>query len=326
MINLVNCQKVYSEKTIFKKVTVEIFEGEIVSLVGPSGTGKSTLLRCIAGLERLTYGDVFVGGENITNVAASNRPVVMMFQQSLLFPHMTVLENVTYGLKMRKVKKSEPLNAGLEFLEKVEMVGYENRFPYELSGGQQQRVSLARALILKPKLLLLDEPFSSLDAQLRSTLRDWVRVVLKQEGMTALFVTHDKEEAMLMGDRVAVLDKGELQQIGTPDQVYSAPKNKEVAQFFSEGIVLKNGNFAPLDKLIITHLREDHSNYCWTGRITKQFVKYGQSFDKIQLKEIAKEIIVPTNRAMNLDDQVTITITEADILQLETAPEGSLNQ
>ncbi|WNF36241.1 ABC transporter ATP-binding protein [Bacillaceae bacterium IKA-2] len=317
VIKLVNCQKEFSEGTIFKDITVEIAEGEIVSLVGPSGTGKSTLLRCIAGLENLTSGEIFVEGNNIVNVSPSQRPIVMMFQQTLLFPHLTVIENVTYGLKMRKVGKRERIKGGQEFLAKVEMTGFENRYPYELSGGQQQRVALARALILKPKLLLLDEPFSSLDPELRSTLREWVHGLLKQEGMTAMFVTHDKEEAMLIGDRVAVLENGTLQQIGTPDEVYHFPKNKEVAAFFSEGFVLDSGLFVPVTKLTVSDVVENDTKFSWKGRITKRFMKYGQSFDKISLDEVVREIIIPTNQDINEEDEVIVTINETDVWQLK---------
>lgn len=321
MIILNKCQKVFAEAIIFQDITIEIVEGEIISLVGPSGTGKSTLLRCIAGLEKLTSGEVFIEGENIVNVPPSQRPAVMMFQQTLLFPHLTVLENVTYGLKMKKVKKSERIKVGQQFLEKVEMAEFPNRYPYELSGGQQQRVALARALILKPKLLLLDEPFSSLDVQLRSTLRDWVRELLKQEGITAIFVTHDKEEAMLVGDRVAVLDKQMLQQIGTPEEVYHQPQNKAVAQFFSEGMVLDEGLFVPLTKLVVTQgCVEDHK-FCWKGRVVKRFIKYGQSFDKVQINGVSDELIIPTNLSLNQHDEVTVSINEDDILPLKTGTE-----
>lgn len=317
VIKLVNCQKTFSEGAIFKDVTVDIVEGEIVSLVGPSGTGKSTLLRCIAGLEKLTSGEIFIEGKNIANVSPSQRPIVMMFQKTLLFPHMTVIENITFGLKMRKVGKRERIKDGQEFLAKVEMTGFENRYPYELSGGQQQRVALARALILKPKLLLLDEPFSSLDPELRGTLREWVRGLLKQEGMTALFVTHDKEEAMLIGDRVAVLENGTLQQIGTPDEVYRFPKNKEVAKFFSEGFVLDSGLFVPVTKLTVSDVVGNETEFSWKGRITKRFMKYGQSFDKIRLDDVAREIIIPSNHGINKEEEVIVTINETDVWQLQ---------
>jgi ABC-type Fe3+/spermidine/putrescine transport system ATPase subunit len=201
------CQKAFNDQIVFDQVRLEMKQGEILSLVGPSGTGKSTLLRCIAGLEQLTLGQIYIEGIDVTNLQANKRPVVMMFQQTLLFPHMTVLENVTYGLKMRKVKKKRRNEEGMELLEKVEMAKYANYYPYECSGGQQQRIALARALITKPKLLLLDEPFSSLDTDLRSSIRDWVRRLLKEEEITAIFVTHDKEESMIMGDLVAVMER-----------------------------------------------------------------------------------------------------------------------
>lgn len=325
MIQLLNCQKQFLANTIFKNVTAQIFEGEIISLVGPSGTGKSTLLRCIAGLEELTSGEILIDGKNIIDVLPSERPIVMVFQQSLLFPHLTVLENVTYGLKMKKVKKKERIKEGKEILGKVEMSCFENRYPYELSGGQQQRVALARALILKPKLLLLDEPFSSLDPELRNTLREWVRNLLKQEEMTALFVTHDKEEAMLIGDRIAILQNGMIQQIGIPEEVYHHPKNKEVANFFSEGFVLDNHHiFIPAAKLSVTNNSVNKKKFNWNGTIINRFIKYGQSFDKIKINEISREIIVPTNHEVDQKDEVIVMIDECDVWPLEESIERAV--
>lgn len=311
------CKKVFNGDIVFDQVQFEMNQGEILSLVGPSGTGKSTLLRCIAGLEQLTSGQIFIEGIDVTKLPANKRPVVMMFQQTLLFPHMTVLENVTYGLKMRKIKKALRNKMGMELLEKIEMAEYANNYPFECSGGQQQRIALARALITKPKLLLLDEPFNSLDTDLRSTIRDWVRGLLKEEGITAIFVTHDKEEAMLMGDLVAVMVKEKIQQVGIPSDVYHKPKNRETAEFFSEGFV-ENNSFIPIYNLTMVprkQFEKREKEQYWNGKIIRRFIKHGQSFDLIHMNDGCKDIVIPSNLTIAEEEEIVLSINKKDILQ-----------
>ncbi|HEX6923082.1 MAG TPA: ABC transporter ATP-binding protein [Bacillales bacterium] len=300
---------------VFEKLTFAVRANEIVSVVGPSGCGKTSLLRCIAGLEELSGGEIRMNGGELTDQAANQRPIVMMFQEPLLFPHMTVLENIVYGLRSKKVKRKERLTEGRQMLENVEMSGMENRYPHELSGGQKQRVSLARALIMKPKLLLLDEPFASLDANLRGALRSWVRRLLKERGVAALFVTHDKEEAMLMGDRLAVLKDGAIQQIGNPAEVYEQPGNRVVAEFFSEGLIFDENCFVPVGRLklmldSVTNL--NGHDFCLRGTVKNHFIKHGKIFYEIRFDETGRELVLSSEKKFRLDERVAVIASEED--------------
>ena len=205
--------------------------GELVALLGPSGCGKTTALRIVAGLEREDSGRVILGDRDITNVPAHQRNMGMVFQAYSLFPNLTVEENVAFGLQMRKVEKSKRLKKAHELLDLVGLDSQSKRFPHQLSGGQQQRVALARALAFEPDVLLLDEPLSALDAQVRANLREEIRRLQLSLGTTTLFVTHDQEEAMAISDRVGVMSHGKLEQIASPDTLYNAPATAFVAGF-----------------------------------------------------------------------------------------------
>ncbi len=210
---------------------LEIEPGELVVLLGPSGCGKTTALRILAGLEQVTSGVVAVGGRDITGVPANKRDMGMVFQAYSLFPHMTVRENVAFGLRLRNRARATREARAREMLEMVGLVEHENRFAHQLSGGQQQRVALARALAIQPSVLLLDEPLSALDAKVRVQLRDEIRRVQLEVGTTTLFVTHDQEEALAVADRVGVMSEGRLEQIGDPAEVYFRPRSRFVAEF-----------------------------------------------------------------------------------------------
>ncbi|WP_404407576.1 ABC transporter ATP-binding protein [Jeotgalibacillus malaysiensis] len=242
-----NVSKTFDENRIFTDLSFSLQKGEILSLAGPSGTGKSTLLRCIAGLDYFSDGQVMIEGTDLLNKPVKHRPVGMIFQQALLFPHMTLLENVAYGKKITDGKKHANELAH-DYLKEVGLESQVHQYPHELSGGQQQRAALVRAMLLKPKLFLLDEPFSSLDPGLRKDLREWVRAFLKKEEMTSIFVTHDKEEAMLLGDRTAVMAEGRIQQIGHPEELYHSPRNALVASLYSDVIVLDQTRYCPAEK------------------------------------------------------------------------------
>ncbi|MBN8208093.1 ABC transporter ATP-binding protein [Bacillus sp. NTK071] len=251
MNQLLQCntlKKNYSQTSILKDVTFSLGKGEHFTVVGPSGCGKTTLLRCLAGLEAIDGGDVILNGKSLAKVKPEDRSIVLMFQDALLFPHLTVIENVTYGLKRKKTSKKDRISQAEEMLEKVKLTRWKNVYPHELSGGQKQRVSLARALVLKPDLLLLDEPFSSLDATLRESLRGEVRELLRQENISSLFITHDRDEAIEMADRLAVMDKGSFIQIGLPYEVVTKPSSIESAMIIGEGLALEEG-FIPLNEL-----------------------------------------------------------------------------
>ncbi len=208
--------------------------GTLTTLLGPSGCGKTTSLRIIAGLERATSGKILVDNEDVTILPATDRDVSMVFQSYALFPHMSVIENVSYGLKMINVNKEEYTEKALETLKLVNLDGYENRMPSELSGGQQQRVAVARAIVLKPKVLLFDEPLSNLDAKLRRQVREDIREIQQKLGVTTIYVTHDQEEALAISDKVIVMNKAVIAQQGSPKDLYNFPKNKFVANFIGD--------------------------------------------------------------------------------------------
>jgi putative spermidine/putrescine transport system ATP-binding protein len=205
--------------------------GELIALLGPSGCGKTTTLRLLAGLEDADTGRVIVGGRDITGVSAAKRDMGMVFQAYSLFPHMTVRQNVAFGLRLRKVSAAQRDKRALEILDLVGLTAQADRYPHQLSGGQQQRVALARALAIEPQVLLLDEPLSALDAKVRAQLRDEIRRIQLEVGITTLFVTHDQEEALAIADRVGVMREGRLEQLAPPTEVYSRPATSFVAEF-----------------------------------------------------------------------------------------------
>jgi putative spermidine/putrescine transport system ATP-binding protein len=205
--------------------------GELVALLGPSGCGKTTTLRLLAGLEDADAGQITVGGKDITRLRASKRDMGMVFQAYSLFPHMTVQQNVAFGLRLRRVSAADRSRKALEMLDLVGLAAQASRYPHQISGGQQQRVALARALAIEPQVLLLDEPLSALDAKVRAQLRDQIRRIQLEVGITTLFVTHDQEEALAIADRVGVMQNGRLEQIAPPTEVYSRPATAFVAEF-----------------------------------------------------------------------------------------------
>ncbi|MDR0137026.1 ABC transporter ATP-binding protein [Metabacillus idriensis] len=312
MIEIKGLTKRFKESSIFQDVNLSIRQGEIVSLVGPSGTGKTTLLRCIAGLEAADAGGVWIEGKDMSAVRAQKRPVVMMFQQPLLFSHMTVFENVEYGLKVMKEKKRKERVA--EMLNRVDMIEFQSAYPHELSGGQQQRVALARALIISPKLVLLDEPFASLDPALRSRLRTWVRNLLKEQDTSALFVTHDMEEAMYMGDMTAIIANGSIQQMGTPEQLYLQPENQEAAAFFSEGLIIDETSFAHVKNLRMVRNESDHSPISFQAEVNHIVQKHGMTFYTLFLNRNGELLTLHSDLKADIGDSVFIEVIDPDML------------
>jgi putative spermidine/putrescine transport system ATP-binding protein len=221
----------YGPVVALNELTLTMAPGELVALLGPSGCGKTTALRLVAGLEEANSGRVVFGGKDVTGLPASKRDVGMVFQAYSLFPHMTALQNVAFGLTLRRKTPDERRRRAGEMLELVGLSGFADRYASQLSGGQQQRVALARALAIEPTVLLLDEPLSALDAKVRSRLRDEIRRVQLEIGITTLFVTHDQEEALAIADRVGVMQSGHLEQLGPPTEIYSRPATPFVAEF-----------------------------------------------------------------------------------------------
>ena len=221
----------YGSVVALNGLDLTIRAGELIALLGPSGCGKTTSLRLLAGLEDADEGHITVGGKDITHLPASKRDMGMVFQAYSLFPHMTARQNVAFGLRLRKVSTAERDRKALEMLELVGLSTQADRYPHQLSGGQQQRVALARALAIEPQVLLLDEPLSALDAKVRAQLRDQIRRIQLEVGITTLFVTHDQEEALAIADRVGVMKDGQLEQLAPPTEVYSRPATPFVAEF-----------------------------------------------------------------------------------------------
>lgn len=238
IIDLKNISISFDDQPILKDVSLEIHDGEFVTLLGPSGCGKTTTLRIIAGFLSPDSGDVIFEGKKINGVPAHKRQVNTIFQRYALFPNLNVADNIAFGLKLQKKSKSEIKKIVEEMLSLVNLKGFEKRNVSSLSGGQQQRVAIARALAVKPRVLLLDEPLGALDLKLRKDMQSELKAIQQRLGITFIYVTHDQEEALAMSDTVVVMDKGRIQQIGTPEDIYNEPKNAFVADFIGESNIL----------------------------------------------------------------------------------------
>lgn len=238
-LELKEIKKSFTEgEAVLDNISLEISKGEFITLLGSSGCGKTTTLRIIAGLEQPDAGSVWLDGREVTGLEPNQRDVNTVFQNYALFPHMNVAENIGYGLKLKKVPKSEIRKKVSQMLELVQLEGYEKRKPSELSGGQKQRVAIARALVNNPKVLLLDEPLGALDLQLRRAMQIELKHLQKKLGITFIYITHDQEEAINMSDRIAVMKDGRIEQIGTPDEIYNHPKTSHVATFVGNANIL----------------------------------------------------------------------------------------
>ena len=319
-MSLKNIVKDFGKTRAVDNINLEIRNGEFLTLLGPSGCGKTTMLRIIAGLENVTSGNVFLNGKNITSDSPSKRDISIMFQDYALFPHMTINENVAYGLRMRGLRKKEREKMANQWLEVVQLPELSKRLPSELSGGQKQRVALARALITNPKILLLDEPLSALDANLRVTLREELRRSHKKVGTTFICVTHDQEEAMTLSDRIAILKDGKIEQIGQPNLLYDKPNTKFVAEFFGKC------SLWPLKKAKNRLMLDNTDVECKVNSITefkKSKAVIRPEFLKIVAKESkanetfkAKVLDVLPKGAMN---QVTVEFQNGLIMDIEVA-------
>jgi sulfate transport system ATP-binding protein len=252
MISVHGVSKRFGDFAALDDVSLEVPEGSLTALLGPSGSGKSTLLRIIGGLEAPDAGSVRIDGDDVTHVAPQRRGIGFVFQHYAAFRHMTVRDNVAFGLKVRKQSKPRIAARTTELLGIVGLSGYAERYPNQLSGGQRQRMALARALAVQPRLLLLDEPFGALDARVRAELREWLRRLHEEVAVTTLIVTHDQEEAMSIADRIAVLDDGRIAQVGGPRELYDRPANEFVAGFLGPVSRLGDDLVRPHDIVIET--------------------------------------------------------------------------
>jgi putative spermidine/putrescine transport system ATP-binding protein len=238
-VELIDVRKTYKDVEAVKRLNLHIEEGEFFSLLGPSGCGKTTTLRMIAGFVRPSEGSILIGGQDFTALPPEKRSIGIVFQNYAIFPHMDVFNNIAYGLKVRKLPAAEIAARVSQVLATVGLSGYEKRYQRELSGGEQQRVALARVLVIEPRILLLDEPLSALDKKLREEMKYWIKNLQERLGITTVYVTHDQNEALTMSDRIAVMNKGAVEQVGTPREIYEQPVSRFVTDFIGESNILE---------------------------------------------------------------------------------------
>jgi hypothetical protein len=299
-----NLNKTYGEKEVLKDVNFSLDEGNILCILGPSGCGKTTILNSIGGFIKNNSGKIFLNGEDISSLNPEDRNISTVFQSYGLFTNKNVLENVAYGLKFRNVKKQDRINKSLEILKIVGLEGYEYRKVHELSGGQRQRVALARSLVISPRLILLDEPFSNLDKNLRITMRNEIKKLVKYFKMTTILVTHDQEDAFTMADRVILMNEGKIIQNSTVTELYNSPNSEFSLSFIGNSNKLDNDNFIRPEKINIVDYKTDN----FAEIISKQF---RGSFIEYQLKlnnesNILKVIELNTGKEKNIGDNVYI--------------------
>ncbi len=292
-LELKQLNKSFGEKAVVKNLSLSLNKGELLCLLGSSGCGKTTTLKMIGGFLKPDSGEIWVDEINITKLEPEQRPVSTVFQSYALFPHLTVLDNVIYGLKFKNIKKSAAKEMGMEYLKSVHMEEYWNSKIYEISGGQQQRVALVRSLITNPKVLLLDEPLSNLDAKLRVRMREEIKTIQKKFDTTMVFVTHDQEEAMVLGDYIAIMDEGNLVQVGKPEEVYTKP-----ATMFARNFLGISNTFETTSGEIV-HCRPEELEFTESGIVFGEIVNseflgfYRQYYIRTDKNE---EILVRTNR------------------------------
>ena len=293
IVRLDNVSKFYvKDKYVIKNCSLSVLEGEFLTILGPSGCGKTTVLRMISGLEIVSGGKVYIDGEDVTEIDAAKRPVNTIFQNFALFPHMTIEENIGYGLKMKKVPKDEIKKRVKEMLELVQLSGYEKRKPSELSGGEQQRVAIARGLVNNPKVLLLDEPLSSLDLKLKKQMQIELKRLQKKLGITFIYVTHAQDEALTMSDRIIIFKNGKIEQIGSPQDIYHRPSSLFVADFIGDSNILE-GNIVKKTDLYVT-IRLTHDDYL---KIKSMDFELG---DKVSIVVRPEDIHVKKNNGPNV--------------------------
>lgn len=293
---------------VLKNLNLSVEKGEFVSLLGPSGCGKTTTLRTIAGFLKPLSGRVLIGGKDYTNVPTHKRNIGVVFQNYALFPHMSVFENVAFGLRMRKIPRQEIEKKVRRALEMVGLAGFEKRLPSELSGGQQQRVAIARAIVIEPDLLLMDEPLSNLDANLRMEMRSEIKQLQKNLGITTVYVTHDQSEAIALSDRVVVMNSGKIEQVATPQEIFSNPKTSFVASFIG---------FQVLAVGTVTSIEENFAEVLREGKIYRARIT-----GRVQLQD--KVILFARPRKMRLTRHETQNCFQVQLISVLYQGETSL--
>ena len=290
VLSIGGLEKSFSGQPILQDFDLEVKPSEFITLLGPSGCGKTTLLRIIAGFEKPDTGTIFLDGKNLLSLPAEKRKVNTVFQSYALFPHLTVYNNVAFGLKIKKIKGRELEMRVMQALEQVKMIDFSARYPHQLSGGQQQRVAMARAIVNRPRILLLDEPLSALDARLRREMQIELKKLQRELGISFIFVTHDQEEALSMSDRILVMQEGRIAQLGTPRQVYEEPENLYVARFIGDS------NFFPGE----IHAISDS--------------------DQVEVTIFERQITAHTQRQFEPGDKVVLLLRPEDLRLYEKPP------
>ncbi|WP_028273414.1 ABC transporter ATP-binding protein [Atopococcus tabaci] len=311
--------KVYPNGDGVRDINLDIREGEIITLLGPSGCGKTTILRALGGFIDVTRGSISINGEEVTHLPPEQRPTGMVFQSYNLWPHMTVEENLAFGLKLRKTPKKDIKRRIEEMLEIMRLPGTEKKYPNQLSGGQQQRIAIARSLLLEPAVLLMDEPFSALDAKIRMQMREELKRIQAELNITVVFVTHDQEEAMSLSHRIVVMDKGKMAQVGTPAEIYDKPASTYVASFIGEMNFLERGGeqlaFRPEDVSIHTD-----GNGMRSGVIRSIMLLGHYASVTIQTENTTIKAFVPRHETVELEEGQTISF---DLNKLLTYKKGA---
>lgn len=309
-LEIKNMTKRFNSDTILNKLSFQLHKGEILSIVGPSGSGKTTLLRVLAGLEKPTDGSIFMNGREITKQKANKRDISLVFQQPLLFPHMTVMENIVYGAKVSKKYNMEKTDS---LLNAIGMAKYQDHYPSEISGGQQQRTALARAMATQPEVILFDEPFSSLDPSLRQDLRYWVRDFLVDQKTTAIFVTHDIEEAMIMGDKIAVFVEGQFQQIGKAKTLQESPANLLVASFMGGHLILGEEEYVSLQGVSLATPKDSQGGRIYEATLQHVTYQHARPIAHLHIHSLDEKVSLPVQHEAELQEKVTLYIPDSEV-------------
>jgi len=326
LVKLDNVSKKFSQKYIIKNLSLDIYEGEFLTLLGASGCGKTTVLRLISGLDQVTEGKVYIDGVDVTNLDPTQREVNTIFQNFALFPHMTVKDNVAFGLKMKKVSSEEIEKRVKKAIKLVKLEGYETRYPSELSGGQQQRVAIARGIVMNPKVLLLDESLCSLDLKLKRQMQIELKKIQKKLGITFIYVTHDQDEALTMSDRIVIINKGIIEQNDTPKNIYKNPNTKFVADFIGESNIFEGVITSKVDNHAyvsinddLTLIIENNNDYklkeTLNLMIRPEDIKISEHNLKDSVKGVVEDYIYDgaiTKLVVNINDKLKIKVTTFD--------------
>ena len=319
IVKLDNISKKYNDKYVIKNLSLDIYEGEFLTLLGPSGCGKTTILRMISGLEHVSSGRIYLDDVDVTEVDPTKREVNTIFQNFALFPHMTVWDNISFGLKMKKVLPDEIEKMVKKVIKLVKLEGFENRLPAQLSGGQQQRVAIARGVVMNPKVLLLDESLCSLDLKLKRKMQIELKRIQKKLGITFIYVTHDQNEALTMSDRIVIIDKGVIQQNDTPQNIYRNPSTVFAADFIGESNIIP-GVVVRVKDNITTVIIEDNIKFEFPSRDTDMVN------NKINIMIRPEDIKISKNELKNsIKGVIKDVVYDGAVTKLFVDTEGNLN-